>query len=298
MDKPISDQLQQFVRPVDGLQRVWSFIPGSVSPRQKLQRFRCFLWRKSPRPPYCVVKPVFPSNRWNVFFAYTPDGRVSDSQIFSVNSLRSLEVPLLVIVATDKLESVPPALLEASNALVWKGLSGYDFAAYRIGLEEIGTRSPGADVLIMNDSVFGPFGDVESLVALAPWRLTGFTSSYLGENHLQSYAYIVQSVDAGLLDDLADVLMPRHAFDIAGDVILCQELALGRIASRRMSVGSFWHNGGSRSDPMLEVPLDLLNAGHPFLKKSLLGKMKSFQDVQAVRKRLIDLGHPVGSMKP
>jgi hypothetical protein len=294
----VSDSLQHIVPPVEGLQRSWSFIPGSVSQLQKLQRFRCFLYRKSPRPPHHIVKPVFPAQRWNVFFAYAPDGQLSDSQDFSIGSLRSTNVPLLVIVATDKPGSVPSSLADVSDALIWKGLTGYDFSAYRIALEEIGSRSPGADVLVMNDSVFGPFGEFEKLVASAPWRLTGFTSSSLGENHLQSYAFVIQSVDPGLLDDLAEVLLPRHAFDIAGDVILCQELALARVASRRMSVGSYWHNGRSKTDPMLEMPLDLLDAGLPFLKKSLLGKMKSFQDVQTVRNRLIDLGHPVNLMAP
>jgi hypothetical protein len=298
MDMPVSDQLQHVVRPVAGLKRLWSFTPSSVSHRQKLQRFRCFLWRKSPRPPHQIFKPVFRAPRWNLFFVYAPDGRISASQEFSMRSLRSTNVPLLVIVATDRPESVPSTLADASDALIWKGLSGYDFSAYRLGLEEIGSRSPGADVFVMNDSVFGPFGDFEQLVARAPWRMTGFTSSALGENHIQSYAFIVQSVDAGLLADLADALLPRHAFDIAGDVILCQELALARVASRRMDVGSYWHNGRSNSDPMLEMPLDLLDAGLPFLKKSLLGKMKSFQDAQAVRKRLIDLGHPVDTIAP
>lgn len=293
MDASVSDDLTRLVRPVDKLEHLWTFEPSSASLLWKLRRNWRFARRLSARPAHQVLKPVFHASRWNIYFVFSPQGDLSSSQLYSLQALRSVGVPLLVIVATKNLETIPPDLAKLSDALVWKNLSGYDFSAYRIGLEQISQSSPGADILMMNDSVFGPFGNVEKLVAATPWRVTGFTSSAVIENHIQSYAFILKSFDAALLESLSAVMLPRHAFDRAGDVILCQEVQLARVAARHVSVGSFWH-GAARSDldPMLNMPLELIDAGMPFLKKSLFGKMQSFQDSETLQRKLIELGHP------
>ena len=292
MDMPVSDQLQHVVRPVAGLQRLWSFTPSSVSHRQKLDRIFRSAWRRSPRPPYRVISQAFPAPRWNFFFLFSPSGEISASQHFTMQRLRSTGIPLLVVIATLTEQDIPPIMQHASDALIWKGLPGYDFSAYRIGLEHISSSAPGADLLVMNDSVFGPFGDIEQLVANAPWGLTGFTSSTMAENHIQSYAFVLKAVDETVLNDLSEVMLARHSFNRPGDVILCQELALARVAARKTTVGSYWHcDGRTHKDPMLNVPLQLLDAGLPFLKKSLLGKMRTFQNSEAIRERLLMLGH-------
>ncbi len=293
MDASVSDDLTRLVRPVDKLQHLWTFEPSNASPLWKLRRSWRFARRLSARPAHQVLKPVFQAPRWNIYFVFSPQGDLSSSQLYSLQALRPAGVPLLVIVATPNPETIPLGLAELSDALIWKNLTGYDFSAYRIGLEQISQSSPGADILMMNDSVFGPFGDVEKLVAATPWRVTGFTSSAVVENHIQSYAFILKSFDTALLENLSPVILPRHAFDQAGDVILCQECQLARIAARHVSVGSFWH-GAARSDldPMLNMPLELIDAGMPFLKKSLFGKMQSFQDSETVQRTLVELGHP------
>jgi len=293
MDASVSDDLTRLVRPVNKLERLWTFTPSDASLLWKLRRIWRFSRRRRARPTHHVLKPVFQAPRWNICFLFSPQGDLSASQLYSLHALRSAGVPLLVIVATKDPLTIPPDLTKLSDALIWKGLSGYDFSAYRIGLEQIAELSPGADVLMMNDSVFGPFGDIERLVAATPWRLAGFTSSAVIENHIQSYAFIMKSFDAELLENLSPVLLPHHAFDRAADVILCQEVQLARIAARHVTVGSFWH-GAARSDldPMLNMPLELIDVGMPFLKKSLFGKMRSFQDSEVIQRKLIELGHP------
>jgi hypothetical protein len=295
MDAPVSGELNRLVRPVDGLQRLWPFIAGSVSRWSGIQRAWRSFRRRSVRPEHRILKPVFPASRWNIYFVYSPDAGLSQCQLYTLKALRATGTPLLVIVATRDAQTIPAMLTDFADALVWKSLSGYDFSAYRIGLEQMSERSPGADLLVMNDSVFGPFGDIERLVVSAPWRLTGFTSSAQIENHIQSYAFVLKAFDGEVLSQLGEVMPASHAFDFAGDVILCQEIPLARVAARHMSVGSFWHSVAARSDfdPMLHKPFELVDAGMPFLKKSLLGKMHFFQDCDVVRAKLEELGHPV-----
>jgi lipopolysaccharide biosynthesis protein len=173
-------------------------------------------------------------------------------------------------------------------------LAGFDFSAYRIALEEIAARSPGADVIVMNDSNFGPFTDLRPFLAASAWALTGFTASTEFKNHIQSYAFIMRDVTSSRLRSLRTVLFPWIVFDRWDLVIEFQELRLARIAARHMPVGAFWFADQSLSyNPTLIRPFDLLAAGHPFLKRSLLTKHSSYQSVGDVRDALRSRGHPV-----
>jgi hypothetical protein len=61
-------------------------------------------------------------------------------------------------------------------------------------------------------------------------------------------------------------------------------------------VGALWFGDGSRvDDPMLRFPRELVKAGLPFLKKSLLGKNRMFNQVEACREILQSHGHPTPS---
>jgi hypothetical protein len=61
-----------------------------------------------------------------------------------------------------------------------------------------------------------------------------------------------------------------------------------------MSVGAFWFaSGNAVDDPMLRRPLELLDAQFPFMKYSLFGKMRRFQNPQIIAERISKLGHPL-----
>lgn len=280
--------------PVDGLRTSWSFEPSSTGLSLRLHRLVRGPVYARPRPPHLELRPVVSRPRWVVYFVYLPDGRLQASHRFTLASLRRQGLALCVVCATPKAGDVPPDLHEQADALYWKGLSGYDFSAYTLALEMVALRSPGADVLVMNDSVFGPFRDLGNFMDAAPWDLTGFTASALCENHLQSYAFVLRRVTPDRLEQLRPVF-PRHkAYDRMGEVVLCQELQLARVAARHMSVGAWWYNDARcLDDPCLQRPFELLDAGFPFLKKSLLGKMGDCQDPRRVIEYLRCQGHPV-----
>ena len=142
-----------------------------------------------------------------------------------------------------------------------KGLSGYDFSAYAVALREVATRSPGADLLLINDSVLGPFVDLDTLLEEAPWDLTGFTAYSLFENHVQSYALYFRNVTSPLLRSLRTVIPHRFAFNHHRRVVRCQETRMARVAARTMSVGALWYSEDSDlGDPSLASAVPLLNA--------------------------------------
>jgi hypothetical protein len=149
----------------------------------------------------------------------------------------------------------------------------------------------------MNDSVFGPFSDLREVIAKAPWDLTGFTSSNQVTNHIQSYAFILRGVNKARMAKLSTVFFPYFAMSNASAVVHVQETRLARVAARHMKVGAFWYGDCNEViDPTLVRPLALLDAGFPFLKRSLLSKHKSFISADIVRSRLELLGHPTDSL--
>ncbi|TPG08123.1 hypothetical protein EAH84_14210 [Sphingomonas oligophenolica] len=213
---------------------------------------------------------------------------------------------------------MPEELLAMADAIYWKALSGFDFSAYALMLRAVAERSSGADLYLQNDSVLGPFADVDELLARAPWDLSGFMGSAALENHIQSYAFLVRGVDDATVDRLASVMSTRWACNRWRDVVNLQETRFARVAAVGMSVGALWFapRAGdgeiglatamkrklARSstkpviadvrDPTLVAGLELVSAGFPFLKKSLFGRNRALQDANALAAFLAAQAHP------
>lgn len=278
---------------VAGLRTWWDFEPSEPSLRIRWKRWVACRFYRRPRPPSVAIKPAFARERWVAYFIFLPWGQLSEAHRFTLSRLRDEGCSVLVVCATSEASAVPEELHSYANALYWKGLGGYDFSAYTLALETIAEHSPHADVLLLNDSMFGPFHPVLPFLREARWDLTGFTGSALNENHLQSYAFIVRHVTDTRLSQLRAVFFSDHAFDGADQVIWVQELLMARVAYQSMSVGAYWYSDGtSIDDPCLRRPFELVDAGFPFMKKSLLGKMMRFQQPDRVRALLKAHGHP------
>ena len=297
----------------------WSFTPSSPSLSSRLSRLKSAMTGRKPRPAVEVIRPFTPAARWNVLFVYLPDGHLSEAQQFSLSRLASLTGRLGVIAAISPNLPLPEGLILA-DALVRKDLGGYDFSAYTIASEQIAEHSPGARMFFQNDSVFGPFGDIDRLVENAPCELTGFLASSTLENHIQSFAFVIQSLDAACLDALRPVMPHDFAFDRYRDVVNLQETRMARIAARRMTVGAYWFAPDSGIDEpslaagirrklarpveTLSVTADaslihavaLLETGFPFMKRSLFGRNRHLGDRATLISALQDQGHPVAGL--
>ena len=93
---------------------------------------------------------------------------------------------------------------------------------------------------------------------------------------------------------LAPAVSTRFAYDGFKAVVLNQETALARVASRTMSVGAFCYvDSGAAPDPTLQLGLELVRRGFPFLKRSLLGKLAHLHRRAEVEAALRDAGYPI-----
>ena len=277
--------------PASALRRNWTFTPSEPPLGGRLSRLKSRLTGWETAPPHQMLRPVAPAPLWACYFVYLPEGGLTPAHLFTLARLRTGPRKILAVCAAPSVEAVPAELNELADALIWKGLSGYDFSAYAIALRAIAAASPGADLLVLNDSVLGPFANVEPMLSEAPWALTGFTASAMFENHIQSYAFALRGVTAATVAALAEVLPEGRACDRYRDVVNLQETRFARVAAGSMSVGALFHAEGG--DPSLDAAQQLLEQGFPFLKRSLLGRYADHQDEAALRAFLEARGHPL-----
>lgn len=284
------------LRPIelDQLERDWTYRPSRPDPVDRLRRLRA-LGRWRPAPASRALLPIRAvRERWIVYFLYLPAGRGLDAaHRHTLERLRESAAGLLVVCAAGEAGDVPAALHEVADALYWKALGGFDFSAYALALHAIAAASPGADVLVLNDSVFGPFRPVDELWPAMAWDLTGFTACGQVENHVQSYGFVLRRVTPSRMANLQEVLPANRAHDAYEPVVLRQETRFASVAARRMSVGALWYGAPDvTADPSLFAALPLVEAGFPFLKRALLTKHAGIYPAEAVRAVLARHGHP------
>jgi hypothetical protein len=275
-------------RHIDGMECNWTYEPEPLP----LSCYARYWWRAMaarPAPRFTIIKEVALRPRWNIYFIYAPTGHLEAHHRFTLRRLKAHCISLLVVFASPSPTDVPSMMDDYADAIYWKALGGYDFSAYSIGLRAVARQSSGSHVLVMNDSVFGPFVDLTPYIDEAPWDLTGFTAhDGSGQRHIQSYAFIMKDVTEGRLDSLGWILPTRLAFNTAHGAIACQELWFARVASRSMSIGAFWWGADAKvHDPSLTKAVELIDAGFPFLKRSLLTRQSRFYPPGVVQ-QLVD----------
>lgn len=283
----------ELVRPFPGAHTYWTYVPSPPRWDIVLRRWSARPTRQSA-PAWKPLAPPATTGRWLMYFMYLPEGRLSPQHRFTLERLAAEDARLMIVCACPPNHPVLTDLKNQCDALYWKSVEGFDFSAYAIGLTELARHAPGSDVLVLNDSMLGPFSPLTPFIERAPWRLSGLSASALEENHLQSFALIVRQLNAEFLQAVAPVISTEWCYDTSGPVILLQETRLARVASRHISVGAFWYTDGSRyQDLCLNCPEQMLDAGFPLLKRSLFGKFANgFQDPASMQALLRRLDHP------
>lgn len=281
------------VRLHDVLTRDWTFVPSRPWAGAFAHRLKASLVGRRPLPDRQVLKRPTPRPRWIMYFAYLPQGTLTPAHLYTLERLAACNAGLFVVCALPPGVPVPPALYDHADAIATKGLSGFDFSAYAIGLRTLVENSPGCDLFVLNDSVFGPFADLDHAFETAQWDFTGYTAQSLIENHIQSYAFIIKNVDAAVERALAPVLPGTYAYDRYKDVVFQQETRLARTANRHMSIGAKWFSDAAAGvDPSFFCALSLMETGFPFLKKSLLHRRPDIYKRDDILSVLERIGHP------
>lgn len=282
------------------IQSDWDFVPAPVSTlRRRGWVAQAFLCRSQALPAWHALRPIHhAAEGWIGYFIYAPQGQLLPHHRFTLHRLRALPRRLAVVLACPDRASVPLDQLAGVDALYWKALPGYDWSAYALLVAEVARASRGTALLLLNDSVLGPLGDLEALLPrLARWDAASLTSSNQIENHLQSYCLHFSAADEQAQASMAAVFPLRRCLSERLDVVLCQETRWARLASRGMRLGSLLHVAAvAKSDLTLQRPLMLLRSGLPFVKRSLLRQRLAPELRQQLQAVLAEHDHPTAGL--
>jgi lipopolysaccharide biosynthesis protein len=270
----------------------WTFTPSKVGWRLFGKRIVTFFRRGRRMPKHIVIKELSPRPQWICYVMFSADCNISPAQRFTLNALKSSYAGLMIVIISPSANDIPHELVDLADALYWKENSGWDFPAFAIALNAIGRLSPGADVFVLNDSVYGPFCDIGRFFREAKWDLTGITAGGQIENHIQSYAFVLKAVTQPRMRKLNRVLFKHVSFHDQREVVVMQESRFARVAARSLTVGAWWYSNSTKFDLTLHQPFNLIDIGCPFIKKSLFGKHKGLQDPKALEEVLCRMNHP------
>jgi lipopolysaccharide biosynthesis protein len=125
-----------------------------------------------------------------VFAHHDPAGLVDDSVIYYLGALRSAGYTVVFVSNAPNLGTASLQLVLPLSALVLVRLNvGYDFGAFKDGIEALGELSRFEQVVLANDSVYGPLFDLGKILARCDDSadIWGMTENGAGGYHLQSY---------------------------------------------------------------------------------------------------------------
>ena len=135
------------------------------------------------------------AKRVAIFVHYDRSGRVQEYVLYYLDQL--VQAGFAVVFITNSPAIEPASLLDVQSRcalLLRRRNIGHDFGAYKDGLAIIGDVAGLEEVLLANDSVYGPFSDLSALLkrcdgTAAVW---GITDCWERRFHIQSYFLLLK----------------------------------------------------------------------------------------------------------
>lgn len=137
------------------------------------------------------------SNRLVLFSTFSTDGKIKESLIFYLSKLKELNSDIVIIDTSH--QSIPSELekiLPFLRHYIWRQNLGYDFGSWKIGISEIPDWKSYNQILLTNDSIFGPIHPLKPIFEKfdsPDIDIWGLTDSYELSYHLMSYFLVFQN---------------------------------------------------------------------------------------------------------
>ena len=130
-----------------------------------------------------------------VFVHYDAKGRIHD---FHIEHLKALKAAGRAVILVSNSPEFPEAERQRAAPycarIAWRRNRGYDFGAYRDGVKLIPDYDAVDSVLLLNDSVYGPFSDLSKTLKRMSAKTAdvwGLTDNWDTRWHLQSYCLLL-----------------------------------------------------------------------------------------------------------
>ena len=223
-----------------------------------------------------------------------------------IKALRLISVKIILVFDQDHLDPLPDCCQDLDNVEVIVERHGaYDFGSYHRGLaiaEERGWLNNASHVLLCNDSMIGPFWDLQQFVGPmleSGDQLWGVSDSTMYRPHLQSY-FLLMRRDVFMAPAIRDFFKGVIPQPSRHDVIQRYELGFSKLVCQ---LGFSWQAFLS-SDQMLDprngepmgniaaYPLCMLQKGAPLIKVKALTDPRSNYDGLSRTCMYISLHYP------
>jgi hypothetical protein len=262
-----------------------------------LQVRRLYVFAKHCRPfptNELIFSKITLGGAWVVFFCFFEGAELPAQHAFTIGRLKAEGLNVLVVHACDHEAAAAAFASSGVDILLWKERRGYDFSGYTVGLRHLVEREGCVDVIVMNDSVLGPFHSLRRVCEQAPWGFTAFVMNGAITPHSMGSAFILKGLDGQRLRRLSSVFLPWVSFDSQGPVVMLQETRLAEVASRSMTVGAMFSAQSPTGVTYLPLgnPEGMIRLGFPFFKRSVFDKFSGHFDQVHYRQVLVGLGHP------
>lgn len=186
----------------------WLREPLFVVP-DAVRRLHARRFRRGPylRARFAGLDPNPASARAAVYVHYDKDGVVHD---YVVHQLRELSASGFRTTFISNAPVLPQAgrdrVAPFCREVIWRHNVGYDFGAYKDGLAAIGAVAGLDALLLMNDSVYGPFWSLkETLASVDETRcdVWGIADSWQRRPHVQSFflLFLAKALQSEAFDD-------------------------------------------------------------------------------------------------
>jgi len=143
------------------------------------------------REHIAAADPLKDSGRAAIYVHFDPDGQVDDYVVHQVSALADAGFRVTFVSNSPTLPHDSRARISAfCKDIIWRFNTGYDFGAYKDGIASISNLDQLDGLLLMNDSVYGPFRQLREVLS----RLDGSTADFWGiadsfeyQHHIQTF---------------------------------------------------------------------------------------------------------------
>ena len=130
-------------------------------------------------------------DRYAVYASYDKNGLISDYVVEQLASVARLGYRIVYVCASPCLpDDQVSKVTRYCWKVLWRRNIGHDFASYKHGIRQIGSLNRIEQLLLMNDSCYGPLFSLDLVDSLGPTERANFwgvTDSWHSRYHLQSY---------------------------------------------------------------------------------------------------------------
>jgi GT2 family glycosyltransferase len=225
-------------------------------------------------------------NRIAVLAQWSTSERLSDSTEKLIQELLDCNYEVLLVSACESKERIilSPQVLNRITVLR-KPNYGYDFGSWSVGLQACPNIKSAEEVLLINDSMIGPFGSLKQILEDArcsPFDITGLCDSIQIHYHIQSFFFHFKNgslKENSIWHFWTNVSHLQHK----DDVIRQYEIGFTEMAAKAVRLGALYSFNLTEDRfgaSTFNAAKAFIRLGNPFIKRELIRNLSNTQNLE------------------